>query len=203
MVRRYKMSKRAEAQDRTREKIVRATMEVHDEKGVAPATYADIAARAGVGQATVSRHFPTLGDLVNACGQHVWQEMRPPVPETAAAVFEGVEGTEQRLTRLIEEIDHFYKRGAFRLDLAYRDRDLVPQLHGFLSAVESGVAALVREALAPDEPSDKAIEVALVMTSFRVWQSFHRSGLPPEDLPALRVRLLQTGLKVADGGTCA
>ena len=50
-------------------------MRVHDEKGVAPATFSEIAQRAGVGVATVTRHFPTLSDLVRACGAHVWQEM--------------------------------------------------------------------------------------------------------------------------------
>ena len=53
MARSYKMRKRAEERDRTRERILQATMSVHDEKGVAPATFSEIAKRAGVGVATV------------------------------------------------------------------------------------------------------------------------------------------------------
>ena len=53
------MQKRAEARDQVRERIVEATMRLHDEKGVVPTTFAEIAERAGVGPATVSRHFPT------------------------------------------------------------------------------------------------------------------------------------------------
>src|SRR5215203_6814967 len=80
MARDYRMQKRAEARDQVRERIVEATMRLHDEKGVVPTTFAEVAERAGVGPATVSRHFPTLGDLVRACGAHVWHEMRPRHP---------------------------------------------------------------------------------------------------------------------------
>lgn len=198
MTRRYTLGKRAEAKEQTREKILRATMQLHDEKGVAPTTFADIAARAGVGQATVSRYFPTIGDLVQACGQHVWMEMRPPVPDMAKQVFAGVDGLEARIEKLVEEVDGFYARGSLRLDLASRDRDLLPQLDFFLSAVEAGVAALVREALAPLEPSDEAIEVVTALMGFRVWQSFGRAAIPAERRSVLRVRLLRCALKAAD-----
>lgn len=198
MTRRYTLGKRAEAKEQTREKILRATMQLHDEKGVAPTTFADIAARAGVGQATVSRYFPTIGDLVQACGQHVWMEMRPPVPNAARQVFASVDGLEARIEKLVEEVDGFYARGSLRLDLASRDRDLLPQLDFFLSAVEAGVAALVREALAPFEPSDEAIEVVTALMGFRVWQSFGRTAIPAERRSVLRVRLLRCALKAAD-----
>ena len=41
---------------------------LHYEQGVAATSYVQIAERAGVGPATVYRHFPTLGSLVEACG---------------------------------------------------------------------------------------------------------------------------------------
>ncbi len=198
MTRRYTLGKRAEAKEQTRERILRATMQVHDEKGVAPTTFADVAARAGVGQATVSRYFPTIGDLVQACGQHVWMEMRPPVPDMAKEVFAGIEGLDDRLQKLVEEVDGFYARGALRLDLASRDRDLIPQIDGFLCAVEAGVAALVREALAPFEPSDETLEVATALMGFRVWQSFGRTAIPAARISVLRARLLRCALKAAD-----
>ena len=195
MSRRYTLGKRADAQELTRAKILQATMQLHDEKGVAPTTFADIAGRAGVGQATVSRYFPTLDDLITACGQHVWQEMQPPVPDAAPAVFAGVEGIGPRLRRLVTEVDGFYARGALRLDLASRDRELVAPLDGFLSAVEAGVQALVREALAPAGVDAETLAVADALMRFRVWQSFHRSGIEAERLLELRVRMLECALK--------
>src|SRR5688572_6601850 len=105
MPREYKMRKRADDWQKTRERILQATMQLHDEQGVAPTTFSDIAKRAGLGQATLYRHFPTLGDLVQACGGHVWQEMQPPTGEAAAAVFEGLATVDERLEKLVEEID--------------------------------------------------------------------------------------------------
>jgi AcrR family transcriptional regulator len=197
MARAYKMRRRAKAVEETRERILRATMAVHDEKGVAPATFADIAKRAGLGQATVARHFPTLSNLVQACGQHVWVEMQPPTPDAAPAVFAGIETTRERLAKLIDELDAFYSRGSLRLGLASRDRELVPELHGFLCAVEAGVEALVREALAKAGEPEKAVQVALILMSFNVWTGFNRLGLPPTELRALKLSMLECGLRAA------
>lgn len=193
MARSYRLRKRAEARDRVRERILQATMQLHDEQGVAMTSYPQIAERAGVGAATVYRHFPALGDLVSACGGHVWQEMRPPVPESAATVFSGIEARADRLARLIEETDAFYARGALRLDLAARDRDRVPELHGFLTAVEKGVEALVREALRANVP-DSALQVVFVLMSFPVWAEFRKLNLPRPASVGLRMRLIDCAI---------
>ncbi len=198
MTRNYRMGKRAEEFERTRGRILRATMLVHDEKGVAPATLAEIATRAGVSQATLSRHFPTYGELVQACGGHVWQEMQPPTPETAAAVFAGLVGRQDRLRRLVEALDAFYSRGAHRLNLAWRDRDLMPQIDGFLRAVEAGVGALVSEALAPDGPSPLTVRVAAALTSFHVWQSLQRQGFGEAETRDVLLQTLVCGLQAVE-----
>jgi AcrR family transcriptional regulator len=197
MAREYRMQKRAEARDQVRERIVQATMRLHDEKGVVPTTFADIAERAGVGPATVSRHFPRLGDLVRACGAHVWQEMRPPTHDTIASSFAEAKTSRDRLVRLVEELDAFYARGAHRLALAARDRELVPELDGFLTAVEAGVKALVREALANTEDGEHVIQVAVALTSFQVWTQFTRVDLDPAELTRLKVKILECTLKAA------
>lgn len=191
------MGRRAEARDLTRERIVQATMQVHDEKGVAPTTFSEIAERAGVGLATVTRHFPTPGDLVRACGAHVWQEMRPPVPEAAATVFAGSTTLRERLERLVAEVDGFYARGAHRLALAARDRELVPELDQFLSAIEAGVEALVDEALADAGQPERTRQVVLALMSFQVWSAFNRLDLPAPEALALRVSLLECAMKAA------
>lgn len=199
MAREYRMRKRADASDRTRERIIRATMQLHDEKGVAPTTFSDIARRAGVGQATVSRYFPTIGDVVVACGGHVWAEMQPPTPDGAAAVFAGHSGTRARLVRLVDELDQFYARGAHRLALAARDRELLPQLEGFLSAVEAGVEALVREALSGSGASETAIRLVIVMMSFSVWSQLRKLDLPDDEITALKLGLLECSLRTVRG----
>src|SRR5688572_10129188 len=122
MPRKYRMSKRAEESQKTRDRIIRATMELHDEHGVASTSYPMIAERAGIAPANVYRHFPTRGELVRTCGMHAWAEMQPPVPDVAPTVFAGIEGLQNRIVRLIEEIEAFYARGGYRLGLAAKDR---------------------------------------------------------------------------------
>lgn len=198
MPRGYRMRKRADARQQTRERILQATMQLHDEKGVAPTTFSDIAKRAGLGQATLYRHFPTLGDLVQACGVHVWQEMRPPMPETAAAAFEGLTGPRERLEKLVEEIDSFYRRGALRLALAGRDRELIPALDHFLKAVDAGVEAYVKEALAPSKPSKRTVDVVVAMVSFPVWSRFTELGLSERKSRQLTIALIRCAMGAAD-----
>ncbi|MFD5417397.1 TetR/AcrR family transcriptional regulator [Streptomyces sp. NPDC127069] len=61
-------SKRADAQ-RNRETVLTAAAEVFATSGV-DAPIRQIASRAGVGMATIYRHFPTRADLVTAVYQH-------------------------------------------------------------------------------------------------------------------------------------
>ncbi len=195
----YRMKERAKAQDETRERILAATMQLHDEQGVAATSFVDIARRAGLGAATVYRHFETLGALVRACGEHVWAEMRPPQPEQAPDLFDAIAGRDARLRRLSEELDRFYGRGALRLERALADRDHVPELDQFLSAVEAGVASwvdyAVRDVGQPDRAPPTTIRRLLALTSFGVWLSMRRAGLGPEERVDLLARVLACAMR--------
>lgn len=195
--RNYQMRQRATAQDETRERIVRATMLLHDKQGVASTSFADIAKSAGVGAATVHRHFPNLGALVSACGAHVWEEMRPPVPGQAQALFQGLATREERLERLVEELDLFYRRGALRLERASTDRSHIAELDGFLKAVEAGVADLVREALARESPSGPILHLVHALVDFPVWLSLQRVEISDTRRRAVMVRLIGSAIEAA------
>ena len=191
------MHKRAASREDTRARIVRATMQVHDEKGIGPATMSEIAERAGVGLATVLRHFPTYGQLVQTCGMHVWQELRPPVPDLAAAVFEGLDGRTARLARLVEELDGFYARGALRLRIAGRDRERVPEVAAFFAAVEAGIAAYVAEALRPEGVPQETLATVTAIMGFPVWSALEEAGLSGERLAETRLRLVTCAIASA------
>ena len=141
-------------------------------------TFAEVAQRAGVGPATVSRHCPKLGELVRACGAHVWQEMRPPPSDAAASVFANANTDRDRLVRLVEEVDSFCARGSHRLNGA---GSRTPELDGFLTALEAGVEALVREALANSIDREHANQVAVSFTSFQFWTQIKRVDLAPAE----------------------
>ena len=198
MARNYRLNERAKAQDETRKRIVRATMALHDEQGVAATSFTDVAHRAGIGAATVYRHFANIDDLVAACGAHVWAEMRPPVPELATAVFEGVVGRPARLLRLVDELDAFYRRGALRLHKAGADRGAIAGLDQFLKAVEAGVDALVREAVKDEELQELAIALLISLTEFSVWQSLQQLQLETPARNVLHARLLECAVGAVD-----
>ncbi|MBX3582133.1 MAG: TetR/AcrR family transcriptional regulator [Rhizobiaceae bacterium] len=191
------MTKRADASRETRERIMNATMQLHDEKGVARTTFADIAKRAGIGQATLYRHFPSVGDLVQACGGHVWVEMRPLTPDNAAVAFKGLTDPTARLEKLVDEVDAFFSRGELRLHLAGRDRELVPELDQFLSAVEAGISAYVGEALAPMKLSKQSIAAVNAVMSFPMWQQLRRMKLPAQKSRQLTIRLISCAIGAA------
>src|SRR3954469_4262621 len=99
--RKYDMSRRALAAEQTRHRIVDATRELHTEQGIAATSWDDIAARAGVGVGTVYRHFPTLDELVPACGEISMQIIALPDPDDAPALFDDLRSPAERLTRLV------------------------------------------------------------------------------------------------------
>lgn len=199
MTRSYRMAKRAEAQEETREKIVRSAMALHVEQGVATTSYTDVAERAGVGAATVYRHFPTMGSLVDACGDHIWRGIAPPRPGEAAALFAGLRSRRARLERLARELDAFYLRGAEALWAAERDRERVPELDRFLGRVDQGLAALVAAALG-DDASAGAGKAVHALSGFTTWRALAREGMEADERIRLQVAILEAAIAEAAGG---
>lgn len=193
MTRSYRKSRRAEAQKETREKIVRATVELHVEQGVATTTYLDVAARAGVGAATVYRHFPTLESLVMACGEHVWSAIEPLDPEAAPVAFEGLGTRAERLRRLVEELDGFYQRAEAPLWSAVRDQDRVAALAQFLAEVGKGIGAFVAGALQEDQGSER-VRIATAIVDFTVWRALSATGLGNPEKQDILVAIIGAAL---------
>ena len=75
----YTKVRRAEAEEATREKIVEAMVELHEEVGPSRTTVSAIAGRAGVERLTVYRHFPDEASMLHACSAH-WNAAHPPPP---------------------------------------------------------------------------------------------------------------------------
>jgi len=93
MARPYRLQRRAERQDQTRQRIVDAAIELHQSKGPTATTMSDIAVRAQVGRVTVYRHFPDEPALARACSAQYFQ--RHPFPDTEA--WEAIRDVRERL----------------------------------------------------------------------------------------------------------
>jgi AcrR family transcriptional regulator len=72
----YRMRRRAEHVDETRQRIVEATVRLHTTIGPARTSIASVAEEAGVTRVTVYRHFPALDALFEACSGH-WAAVNP------------------------------------------------------------------------------------------------------------------------------
>src|SRR4051812_5991406 len=98
--RKYELKARAESQRETRDRIARAAAELHEEKGVAHTTVAEIARCAGVTRVTVYNHFPHLSDLLPACAAHYAQLHPSPDMEPVLALDDSGERVRAALARL-------------------------------------------------------------------------------------------------------
>jgi AcrR family transcriptional regulator len=147
MPRKYDMSRRAAAREATRRRIVEATAKLHGERGVFGTSWRDIAEQADVSVATVYSHFPSLDQLLPACGQLVMERARPPSPDTAPTIIGDAEDLRERLRRVARELFGFYERGGPHIEVDIREREL-PGMREWEEFQRATVATFVREALA-------------------------------------------------------
>jgi AcrR family transcriptional regulator len=179
--RKYDMGKRATAVARTRERIVEAARQLHGEKGIGATSWDDIAARAGVGVGTVYRHFPSLDELVPACGEIAMEAVALPDPATVSALFDDTTKPAARIERLVGEAFAIYERAAPVLQAIRREADVHPRVAQDRDALEASLNALVDTALEPLHvtPEDRALTRAMVDLS--TWAALHDQGLAPAE----------------------
>ena len=77
----YRLKRRAERLDETRQRIVEAAIELHQTIGPAATTVSDVAERAHVGRVTVYRHFPDELTLARACSGLYFERHPAPDPD--------------------------------------------------------------------------------------------------------------------------
>ena len=162
--------------DPVTDRILDAAYHLHNEKGVLETTWQDIAASAGVPVAEVDTRFPTIEDLVPACGGLSLSKVQLPPPERAAELFEA-QDREERLRTLVTTLFDMYERGATDLRVMRRESERLPMVAHARAAAEEARDALIAAALAPD---DDAGSVALVrsLTELGSWEGFRAAGVP-------------------------
>ena len=149
------MSRRAEAREETRRRIVEATAKLHGERGVFGTSWRDIAEEADVSVATVYSYFPSLDQLLPACGQLVMERLRPPSSDAAPSIIGDAEDLRERLRRAAHELFGFYERGGPHIEVDIREREL-PGMREWEESLRATVATFIREALAGHAHARKA-----------------------------------------------
>ena len=179
--RKYELKARAESQRETRDRIAVAAAGLHEEKGVANTTVAEIARRAGVTRLTVYNHFPALEDLLPACAAHYIGHH--PVPDFSAALE--LEDDGARVRTALGDFYAWYRDVEPMFGKLFSDRATVPELDQFMSEhidrTQADLAAgLAKGFGARGRRAERLRALLRVAVDFWTWRRLTREGLNDE-----------------------
>jgi len=166
----YRMKRRAELEEATRQRITESAMELHGTLGPSRTSISAVAERAGVRRSTVYRHFPDEPALFAACSAHwVAANPRPDLDRWAA-----IEDSDERLRRSLEELYAYYRRTERMLNNLLRDESTVPTVkrqfrgfHDYLAAARDTLMAGRRARGRARQRVQAAIGHAVAFTTWR------------------------------------
>lgn len=176
--RQYDMSSREIAREATRRRILEATLALHTEKGIFGTSWKDIAERADVSIGTVYRHFPSLTELVPACGELLFERTSPPSPEDAAEVVGGETDPLGRLELVGTALFAFYERAGAHIDTDAREREL-PEVQEWEEYLRETVTAFVREALRGRRVDAKTLHLTSAFYDYGTYSAIRARGISP------------------------
>lgn len=193
-MRKYELKARAESQRETRERIARVTSELHEEKGVARTTVAEIARRAGVTRLTVYNHFPGLSELLPACAAHY--EKLHPTPDFATVLALSDPGA--RIGGALGRLYTWYRETEPMFGKLFSDRASVRELDRFLEQNIDRVLADLADDLAAGfavrgRRADGLHALVRVALDFWTWRRLAREGLADEEAADLMTAAVAAG----------
>ena len=193
-IRKYELKARADSQRETRARIAKAAADLHEEKGVAHTTVAEIARRAGVTRLTVYNHFADLSELLPACAAHYEQlHPRPDFSDALARVDAG-----ERSRGVLAELYGWYRETEPMYGKLISDRASVPELDLFLERNYDRMLAELADDLAAPFALRGRRAVCLhalirLALDFWTWRRLTREGLSDENAAGLMSAAVATG----------
>ena len=187
MKRTYKLRRRAETQEQTRQKIVEAAIELHQAKGLAATSFSDIANRAKVGKVTVYRHFPDDPALLSACSGLYFA--RNPLPEIG--VWQQVDDADERLRHGLLESYRYHRQTEPMLARVLpeaRDLAIMEPYHRHWDKA----AEILAQPFEVSREDGSVLKAALALAlSFETWRLLAvRHGLSDEQAVGVTIRLV-------------
>jgi AcrR family transcriptional regulator len=184
--RKYELRARADSQRRTRERIVRATMELHKEVGPAKTTVAEVARRAGVQRLTVYNHFPRDIELFGACQAH-WMGLHP-LPDFAPGL--ALSDPSERVGTVLRSYYAWYRETEPMAEKIQRDRGAVPELNTLMEQTADTRLAQLTGALAKGfrtrgRRADTQRALLRLALDFWTWRRLNLEGLDDAAAAAL------------------
>ncbi len=118
----YRMTQRAEAEQRTRQRITESTVDLHGTVGPTQTSVSAIARHAGVRRSTVYRHFPDEASLFSACTT-AWIGANP-FPD--AARWAALEDPGRRVLAALRSLYAHYRQTEAMMSNVLRDEGTMP-----------------------------------------------------------------------------
>jgi AcrR family transcriptional regulator len=176
--RKYELKARAESQRETRDRIARAAAELHEEKGVAHTTVAEIARRADVTRLTVYNHFADLSELIPACAAHY--EGQHPMPDLGDVLTRPEPA--ERVRGVLSELYGWYRETESMYGKLFSDRAAVPELDRFLEESIDRMQAELADDLAAGfgvrgQRAKRTVALIRLALDFWTWRRLAREGL--------------------------
>jgi AcrR family transcriptional regulator len=192
--RKYELKARAESQRRTRERIVKATMELHQEVGPAQTTVSEIARRADVQRLTVYNHFPEDIELFAACQAH-WMGLHP-LPDLSAAM--SLPDPKQRVRAAVRAFYGWYRETGPMAENVQRDRGAVPQLDALMKETADAQFATLADALSAGfrrrgARADRQRALIRLALDFWTWRRLDLEGLDDDSAADLMTEAVTGG----------
>jgi AcrR family transcriptional regulator len=181
--RKLNLKARAERQEQTRLRIVRAAVELHEELGPLATSITSIANRAGVERLTVYRHFPDEAALFAACTQFHFEAWPPP----DLRGWRGIRDPRARLHPALEELYGYWRRIEGMAAAILGDYEKAPTRvgEGLVYFMAAAVAALGSGWGLSGGRRQRLNAALAVAVDFRTWRTLARADL--DDVAAVNV----------------
>ncbi|MDU8913937.1 TetR/AcrR family transcriptional regulator [Aestuariicoccus sp. MJ-SS9] len=190
MARKYQQTKRAAAQEETRQRIVEAAIKLHQSKGPAATSMRDVAQEAGVGTVTVYRHFADDMELLGACSGTYFE--RHPLPDLEE--WATVEGGEERFRHGLAAAYAFHRETEPMISSVIDDLRGTPIMAPYYSYWQAAGETLLAAFTEPKRKDPLLSATIALALNFETWRllALHQ-GLSDEQVINLMTRLLRDG----------
>jgi AcrR family transcriptional regulator len=192
--RNYQLKRRAERQEETHQRILEATIAVHERAGAVGTTISAVAEQAGVERLTVYRHFPDETALLTAATDHYLEVNPPPDP----LPWQGIVDPEVRLRVGLTAAYGYHRQTEGMIGSLIRGLPYKPVICDALvgySAYWGRVQEILSEGW--DAPNPALIAAAVGHSlSFKTWHSLVREvGLENPQAVELMVGMVKSCLE--------
>jgi AcrR family transcriptional regulator len=185
----YRMGRRREGLEATRQRIAEAAFELHATVGPAQTSISAVAERAGVQRHTVYNHFPDMTSLVRACTEHGMRVTQIP----GAAPWRAIDEPTARLRFGLSELYGYYRANARMLGNVIRDLPMmgVGGVESFLEHMGVLFGALAAGWAGGAEATQRLRMVSIGHAmAFETWRSLTDQGLSDDEAAELMVGLV-------------